>query len=196
MGINMMTTMLKIGLAATASLLAFGSIPANAVTVVDGNCVSVADLAGCLFDGNIAPGTVLETQNAYNTYNDTNPSAQPDIVLNFLTKSDDGNFSAFGSITGEGASSGTWSLPGYLVDYIAVKASNQFVLYATGGASSGSWNTFNIPFVNNPHEMSHLAFFGSVVPEPATWGMMILGIGFVGSVLRRRQRQSVSFRFA
>jgi Domain of unknown function (DUF4394)/PEP-CTERM motif len=27
------------------------------------------------------------------------------------------------------------------------------------------------------------------VPEPATWGMMILGFGIIGSTLRRRQRQ-------
>ncbi len=33
------------------------------------------------------------------------------------------------------------------------------------------------------------------VPEPATWGMMILGVGMIGSVLRRRQRQRLAYRF-
>jgi hypothetical protein len=34
------------------------------------------------------------------------------------------------------------------------------------------------------------------VPEPATWGLMILGIGLAGGVMRRRQRQAVSYNFA
>lgn len=31
------------------------------------------------------------------------------------------------------------------------------------------------------------------VPEPATWGMMILGFGLIGGVLRRQQKQSLRF---
>jgi hypothetical protein len=38
--------------------------------------------------------------------------------------------------------------------------------------------------------------FPGNVPEPATWGMMILGIGMAGAVMRRRQRQSVRYNFA
>lgn len=34
------------------------------------------------------------------------------------------------------------------------------------------------------------------VPEPATWGLMILGIGFAGAVMRRRQRQRIRYHFA
>lgn len=34
------------------------------------------------------------------------------------------------------------------------------------------------------------------VPEPATWGMMILGIGMIGGVLRRRQRAELRYDFA
>lgn len=37
---------------------------------------------------------------------------------------------------------------------------------------------------------------GGAVPEPATWGLMILGIGLAGGVMRRRQRQAVSYNFA
>ncbi len=90
--------------------------------------------------------------------------------------------------------SGTWSTPGFLVSYLAVKASNQFVLYKLDDpASSGSWNTFDIPYRNNPHDLSHLAFFGtligdSTVPEPATWTMLIVGMGLVGLASRRRGR--------
>lgn len=44
------------------------------------------------------------------------------------------------------------------------------------------------------------SFGGSVtfgaVPEPATWAMMILGLGVAGAAMRRRQRQSVRYNFA
>lgn len=33
----------------------------------------------------------------------------------------------------------------------------------------------------------------NVVPEPATWGMMILGFGAIGAVMRRRQKVAVRF---
>ncbi len=40
-----------------------------------------------------------------------------------------------------------------------------------------------------------LSFANAVgVPEPSTWLMMILGIGFAGMALRRRQRLQVSYR--
>jgi hypothetical protein len=37
--------------------------------------------------------------------------------------------------------------------------------------------------------------FGSV-PEPATWGVMILGLGMISGMMRRRQRQSGRLNFA
>jgi len=36
---------------------------------------------------------------------------------------------------------------------------------------------------------------GGAVPEPATWAMMIVGFGLVGSAMRRRQRQTVRYSF-
>lgn len=186
----------------TFGVLAFAAAlaaPASASTVVDGNCVSVTDSAGCLFDGNINSNgdgntnSYVTAQNAYNTYNNTHPSANPDILLSILASSDDANFASFGSFTGAGTSSGTWTLGGYLVNFVAVKASNEFVLYQLGTPSStGNWNTFDIPFKNNPHGLSHLVFFGSAapnaVPEPSTWAMMLLGFGGMGVALRRNRK--------
>ncbi len=95
---------------------------------------------------------------------------------------------------------GTWSLPGYNVDYLAVKAGSNFILYKLAvPASSGTWSTAGL---TNRHgnllDLSHLSFFGSVagaVPEPATWAMMIGGCGMVGGAMRRR-RVSTKVSFA
>lgn len=165
-------------------------------------CVSVLASNGCLFDGNIAPSTFAETESDYNLFNNSHPTANPDIDLTYLFKSDDGA-GFFGSLTGAGMTSGTWSTPGYLVNFVAVKASNAFVLYQLATpASSGSWDSFDIPYLNkkgkgNPHALSHLTFFGTLdsggsgggnaIPEPGAWALMILGFGAAGTMLRRRR---------
>jgi hypothetical protein len=177
-----------------AIALALSALPAvaQAGPIVAANCNSVASPAGCLFQGNITdnpdPTNANSYKNAealYNLFNNTHPSANPDITLNFL-------FSTSitpGLITGGGTSSGTWSLPGYQVDFIAVKAGPYFVLYQIAAAASGTWDTFDIPYNNNPRELSHIVFFGqeSAVPEPAAWGMMIGGFGLAGAAMRRRK---------
>ena len=197
----MKNIMFAAGLALTG-LAAAPAAATSAVDVVATNCVSVTDAAGCLFTGNIASNTVTDTQTAYNLFNDTHPSANPDITLNYLFKSDNPTFP--GSLTGGLGSSGTWSTPGYLIDFLAVKAGDNFVLYKLPtAASSGLWNTLNIPYLNrngegNPKALSHLAFFGTTdgggggtgntVPEPASWAMLITGFSLVGFAARRRQR--------
>lgn len=186
---------MKIRFLVAAGVLALSAAPALAtstVDVVDGSCISVSNAAGCKFTGNI--GTVqfnADTQAAYNLYNDTHPTANPDIVLNYITD----------STAGANTTSGTWSLPGYLVDFLAVKAGNFFVLYKLASpASSGTWNTFQIlNKQGNPLGLSHLAFFGTrddgidpgggEVPEPATWAMLLAGFGMVGFASRRRRLQ-------
>lgn len=187
--------------AAVASLAAFAA-PASASSVVDGSCISVSDSAGCRFSGNINSNgngnanSYVSAQNAYNAYNDTHPSANPDILLNILAASDDADFSDYGTFTYDMGSqdSGTWNLDGYLVEFYAVKASDGFVLYKLDQpASSGTWNTDDM----DGHDLSHLVFFGSpgenAVPEPATWAMMIAGFGLVGGAMRRRK---MTVRFA
>lgn len=182
---------------ALASGVAICASQASASAIVDGKCVSVTASSGCLFSGNINnnpdPSNTngfIYAQNVYNQYNNTHPSAQPDITLNFLA-----------DIAGNGTStSGSWSLPGYDVNFIAVKAADYFVLYQIDPASSGTWNTFDIPYKNNPHGISHYILFGdptSGVPEASTWAMMILGVGAIGAALRRkRQQASVNYSFA
>lgn len=188
-------------LAAVSALIIFGAGSAQATTsVVDGHCPNLT--AGCLFSGNInsgetGPNSYHATETAFNdNYNDTHPSAGPDIALDILFSSDDAGFT--GTLTGAGGSSGTWSLPGYLVSYVAVKAADSFVLYSVSPASSGNWDTLLIPYHNNPHDLSHLVFFGTrdsvpSVPEPASWALMLGGFGAIGAAMRGRRKAAVSF---
>ena len=172
--------------------------PAQAVSMVSipdlATCKSVEATKGCLFVGNIAPKTVEETQAVYRKFASDNDIANPKITLNYLFKSDDGaDFP--GALTGS-STSGGWSTQGYRIDFLAVKAANNFVLYKLASpASSGLWSTIDIPNKGNLKDLSHLAFFGSLdasgAPEPASWAMMIIGIGFVGYNVRRRRRLEV-----
>lgn len=181
-------------LAIRAAVLALSALPvaAQAGPIIAANCNSVASPAGCLFEGNINnnsnPMNANGYKNAealYNLFNDTHPSANPDITLNYLFDTD----ITGGLITGAGTPSGTWSIPGYQIDFFAVKAANYFVLYQIAPASSGNWNTSDIPYNRNPHDLSHIVFFGqaNAVPEPAAWGMLIGGFGLAGAAMRRRK---------
>ena len=146
-------------LAVAASAAALTAVaPAEAkVSVIQNRCASLA--TGCAFSGNITGTTTLATQTAYNSL--FGASA---LSLNWLFKNDDkglGNTVSFASPT-----AGSWSTPGFLVDFIAVKASTEFVLYKLATPiSSGSWTTAGI--VNGKGQtqaLSHLAFFGSAAP--------------------------------
>lgn len=180
---------------------------APAATVIAASC---EDLSGsstqntlndgntdrCLFDGNINgntnPGNANSFLSAEASYN-----ALPlgDISLSFITSTDDSNFSNFGTFTGAGSTSGTFSLPGFSVNFLAVKAGSEFFIYQLDGGSSGTFTTAGLD--NNrgqARELSHLAFFGtrvtSAVPEPGTWAMMVGGFGLAGGAIRRSRRDA------
>ena len=60
--------------------------------------------------------------------------------------------------------------------------------YMTGYGAIGSSTTFITP-VNYPNASGTQSFlFAGGVPEPASWAMMIAGIGLVGGVLRHRRQ--------
>ncbi|MBB4860326.1 hypothetical protein HNO88_003669 [Novosphingobium chloroacetimidivorans] len=198
----MRALLVKLAAIGLFSVLSVPAVSQAATTVVDGSCSSVTASSGCLFKGNIntaanGNNSYLNAQSAYNLYNNTHPSANPDITLTPIVSSDDPNFDSFGSTTGAGATSGTWMLDNFIASYFAVKAGNNFVLYALSApASSGTWDTFDLPgILNGPNagqsqNLSHLTFFGSPVsgvPEPSTWAMMILGMGAVGWSLRQKR---------
>lgn len=59
-----------------------------------------------------------------------------------------------------------------------------FDLLADGGLPDSIWNSGTITVTYDA--------VAAAVPEPATWGMMVIGLGIVGGTMRRRARVSFS----
>ncbi|KQS04320.1 hypothetical protein ASG11_08710 [Sphingomonas sp. Leaf357] len=71
--------------------------------------------------------------------------------------------------------------------YVNLAASQSLANQYLGNVASGSWQflsnyQLNYLFGNNQRQSQ---VFAVAVPEPATWGMMILGFGLIGMFLRR-----------
>lgn len=91
-----------------------------------------------------------------------------------------------------------------VIHYFAIKQGDMTKLfYDAAPITSASGIQLGDLFPDNPG-FSHITFFDSAggggstppVPEPATWAMMILGLGFVGAMMRRKQSATVRYRFA
>ena len=105
-----------------AAAAAFSSAPALAVSgvsIVTGECASVTDAHGCLFQGNVAPLTAPDVPLVYNLFNDTNPAAGLDIAMTYLYKSDDAGFA--GTVTG--STSGSWAMSSAATSFICTASS-------------------------------------------------------------------------
>lgn len=62
--------------------------------------------------------------------------------------------------------------------------------------ASGAGNAFFVE-IGGPLSMATVVpSLAGTVPEPATWGLMILGFGAIGAAMRRRQSVKATVRFA
>jgi len=160
------------------------------VAVVNPPCTLVIDGAGCLFSGNInLTNKLLETETAYNA------QTNPDIELTDLLS---GEFDP----SGGDQFSGTITAP-FLVSFYAVKGGDQFILYQITPTTTFDWTTNDLCVGKNKCNhpaLSHVVYLGNEggnegggggpVPEPATWAMMLVGFGGMGTILRRTRRQA------
>jgi len=198
----MRTSFIAIAAVALAASLGVAT-PAQATSTVaiTTPCDSVTDgdAQGCKFTGNITGATngasdYQLTQAAYNAAYD------PDITLVPLADIGVGGGS-IGGITITKTSTGVYSLSvaaGVDLAYFAVKAGNDFMLYQYIGQTSFTTDGLQSGASRNLPGLSHAMFFGTAggVPEPATWGMMLLGLGLVGGSMRRRRAQFATAQIA
>lgn len=88
------------------------------------------------------------------------------------------NFSSitFNSVAGTTATGGGVSTAHVALQPVAAGGSQELVISGSGGPAATFGGT--VSFVLRPT---------SAIPEPATWGLMIVGFGGIGGLLRRRR---------
>jgi hypothetical protein len=120
------------------------------------------------------------------------------VASTFATGTDESGAAAgtqigqdFGLLTINGFSAAYGSLVGRFADGTYQLFGANFVGAAagTGALNLFYWDTFS---GDNTGSIS-FDVAGSAVPEPSTWGMMIVGLGAAGFLLRRRRSVKVSF---
>jgi hypothetical protein len=188
----------KIALAAAASALAFAAAPASAVSVVSACSPSdiSPDAVACAgwYDGNLLNNSGTHVQDQANALATIGFVWDKDWTAINLTK-----ISPTGS---------TYDFPGLLdgIAYIGIHkgkgGKDGFDGTAFFKLNADNLNKFALDLPGGSDAVLYSNFGGGTggggggVPEPATWGMMMLGIGLMGGVMRRRQRQAVSYSFA
>ncbi|HEX7929859.1 MAG TPA: PEPxxWA-CTERM sorting domain-containing protein [Sphingomicrobium sp.] len=70
------------------------------------------------------------------------------------------------------------------------QAFSQYVQFKTSGGEFITSAKFDVTPTNDAFEVAN---FSIGLPEPSTWALMIMGIGFAGAALRRRQRMSLKY---
>lgn len=164
--------------AARADVIPFtGSMSGLGVTGPDATC------APFLFRGAIAPESTIGSSTIGDfTYSHSICLSGPGPSAGtFLIDFGDDTFE--GSLTGLATPSATPGISNTLFNYTILGGTGLF-LGATGSfTGTGTADARQRPAIIN------LAFTGAVtaVPEPGTWGMMLLGFGLAGAALRRRR---------
>ena len=64
---------------------------------------------------------------------------------------------------------------------------------ANGAVIAGTYTSFGVPGGGGSFDGTIILADAGVVPEPATWGLMILGVGAAGGALRRRRAVRVAY---
>lgn len=192
-------------LALLASTAAFAA-PASAAVTVNLNGVTNASLNGANAVSQwFSAGTynVTFTQDQYTAFSRFSSSTGCDGAGKNCTQGWENSARIVADGTtfdlGDGAANGGFGPispgDGYYVDAATAFANaggwvQQFTLAAAG----------NVKFFIYDDQLSDnrggVSLSIAAVPEPATWALMILGFGLIGSAMRRRQNRTVQYGFA
>jgi len=197
-----MRTALLAAVAATFTLgLAAASPASAAVALAAGeNDCDLYSANGCLFThgggGEFDDPALLVA--AYNAAHDATPLPEDLPTLILLGKAEDTQGDGDVTFTDNGNEWIFTDLP-WEVSFYTIKAGPDQVLLFGLNPAADDFTATNL-VIKNPRgnenlAISHVAFFttedggggGNEVPEPATWAMMIMGFGGVGSMMRRRR---------
>lgn len=182
----------KLGFFVVLFALFTASMHANAYTLSP-EAQAAYDTAGAYGDGF---GTLVGVYDGNSTLD--NISSVLGVKVNILADSDEPNSNFvidplyFKDSDPSEPIIGTWDYLAGVVDYLVVKASNQFAIYAYDSAVAGGWSTLDIiKTVGNlrePYAMSHLTAIG-VVPLPAAAPLFLSALAVFGFVASRRKKQ-------
>lgn len=158
-----------------------------ATTMFDGVTIHNVDVLGTIYDVTFHDGAVGELF--------------PDGNFTFNTSTD--AFAALNVIIGlDEFKTIKASTPDYYYPFMgaqipwAADANGLYYIVVSGGGNSDPAMFANAKDVAYPGYTNILFTPSSAVPEPATWGLMIVGFGIVGGGLRRRRRQRVTVTYA
>lgn len=158
----------------------------NTIAVLNGPCVLTVG-SYCDFSGNINLNNKLADIDT--AYNAQLPAGGTPLDLSSLNQAEqDTGFS--------NPDSGTVTST-FLVTYYAVKAGDEFRLFEIAPSYTFNWTTAGMTNGGGQQPaVSHVIWIDPPtgfnlppgIPEPATWGLMILGFGGAGAMLRQRRK--------
>ncbi|MBV1688105.1 PEPxxWA-CTERM sorting domain-containing protein [Novosphingobium sp. G106] len=88
---------------------------------------------------------------------------------------------------------GTYSFDVAGLNFAVTNGNQAFSQYVQFQTSAGEYLKTAKFDVTSPIDAFEVANFRTGVPEPATWALMIVGIGFAGAAMRRRQTVSLKY---
>lgn len=179
------------GLANSQSTITFDQVVLSSGTVVTNQFAS--------FGLTITPGLSYSPQTGFpnitgKTLGNFSPSIAGPVTLKFASSL---SAAGFNMVSNGSVYNFEALLGGVVIESFqsSVDFSSPNNFYGFSGVS------FDAIRINNPSSDSYLIDnvqlgLASAVPEPATWAMMLLGLGLVGGALRSRRRQNIAGSYA